>query len=222
MERSQRMRKVKGLLGIIVGSFLLLHAGGTLAYADDHGNNGTLKVVSSTDPGNDMDNDPKVCKFHLAGFKFDATSSGTWSITGQGGGAGSGTASGSWTADASGNWQTANMTLPDGQYKASAKQMSPATSGGDKQKVFKVSCNTTAPQATPTPAPTNGNGQGNGGAQGAAGQPASMTGTGSKSKAGGSKTGTNSKSKATNAGSAASVASAASAAGTANATNGGT
>ena len=57
------MRKVKGLLGIIVGSFLLLHAGGTLAYADDKGNNGTLKVVSATDPGADMDNDPKVCQY---------------------------------------------------------------------------------------------------------------------------------------------------------------
>src|SRR5205814_9755301 len=95
------MRKAKGLLGIIVGLFLLLHAGGTLANADDQGNNGTLKVVSATDPGADMDNDPKVCNFHLAGFKFDANSAGTWSIAGQGGGAGSGTAGGSWTANAS-------------------------------------------------------------------------------------------------------------------------
>ena len=212
------MRKAKGLLGIIVGSFLLLHAGGNLAYADDHGNNGTLKVVSATDPGNDMDNDPKVCNFHLAGFKFDGSSSGTWSITGQGGGAGTGTASGAWTADASGNWQTANMTLPDGQYKASAKQTSPATSGGDKQKVFKVNCATTSAPATPTPG--NGGGQG-GGAQGGANQPASMTGTGSKtkggtgskSKANGSATGTGSQSKnnsngsnaATNGGTAPSV-----------------
>src|ERR1041385_2211620 len=182
-----QMRKVKGLLGIIVSSFLLLHAGGTLAYADDQGNNGTLKVVSATDPGADMDHDPKVCSFHLAGFKFDARSSGTWSITGQGGGAGSGTASGSWSADASGDWSTANMTLPDGQYKASAKQTAPATSGGDKQKVFKVSCAAAAPtptpgvtNSTPTPTPTPTSSQGNGG------QPASMTGTGSKSKGGGS------------------------------------
>ena len=151
------MRKMKGLLGIIVGSFLLLHAGGNLAYADDHGNNGTLKVVSATDPGNDMDNDPKVCSFHLAGFKFDASSSGTWSITGQGGGAGAGTASGSWTANASGDWQTANMTLPDGQYKATAKQTSSATSGGDKQKVFKVSCVAAASPASE--APTNNAGE---------------------------------------------------------------
>src|ERR1041385_2999180 len=177
-----QMRKVKGLLGIIVSSFLLLHAGGTLAYADDQGNNGTLKVVSATDPGADMDHDPKVCSFHLAGFKVDARSSGTWSITGQGGGAGSGTASGSWTAAASGDWSTANMTLPDGQYKASAKQTAPATSGGDKQKVFKVSCTTSSPggsAATPTPTPA---GQG-GGQQGNGGQPASMTGTGSESQA---------------------------------------
>ena len=191
------MRKFKGLLGIIVGSFLLLHAGGNLAYADDHGNNGTLKVVSATDPGNDMDNDPKVCNFHLAGFKFDARSSGTWSISGQGGNAGSASASGSWSANANGDWQTANMTLAAGQYKASAKQTSPATSGGDKQKVFKVDCaehtvNGTPAPNSPTPSPS----------QSAAGQPASMTGTGSKSKATGSKskangsaTGTGSQSK---------------------------
>jgi hypothetical protein len=67
-ERSHGLRRAKGLLGIIVCSFLLLHAGGTIAYADDNsGNNGTIKVVSATDPGNDNDNDPKVAPDFSAG-----------------------------------------------------------------------------------------------------------------------------------------------------------
>ncbi len=150
------MRKARGLLGIIVSSFLLLHAGGTIANADDHGNNGTIKVVSATDPGNDNDNDPKVCSFHIAGMNFDKSSSGTWSITGQGGNPGSGTASGTWAANASGAWQTANMTLPNGQYKVSAKQN--GTPGGEKQKVFKVTCGQgTTGKAPETSTPSNNN-----------------------------------------------------------------
>jgi hypothetical protein len=174
------MRKARGLLGIIVSSFLLLHAGGTIANADDHGNNGTIKVVSATDPGNDNDNDPKVCSFHIAGMNFDKSSSGTWSITGQGGNPGSGMASGTWAANASGAWQTANMTLPNGQYKVSAKQN--GTPGGEKQKVFKVTCGQgTTGKAPETSTPSNNNGQGTGGNNGGGSQGGTNTPTASPS-----------------------------------------
>lgn len=193
------MRKARAVLAFIAGLMLLLHAGGAIAYADDRGNNGTVKIHEGDTETEPMRaNEPHVCTFHVHGFNFDKSSSGTWSITGQAPG-GSGSASGAWSANANGEWRTGVMTLAAGHYKLSVKQTSPATSGGEKQKVFWVDCgrattgnNGVNNAATPTPAP---NQQGNGGGQGNTGnQPASLTGTGSRSK-GGTRTGTGSKSK---------------------------
>jgi hypothetical protein len=182
---------------------LLLHAGGAIASADEQGNNGTVKIhegATETEPM--RANEPHVCTFHVHGFNFDAGSSGTWSITGQAPGGSSSATDRPWTADSSGEWRTAvQAQFTPGHYKLSAKQTTPATSGGEKHKVFWVDCgqgttgnngNNGNNVATPTPTP---NQQGNGGGQGNTGnQPASLTGTGSRSK-GGTRTGTGSKSK---------------------------
>jgi len=135
------MRGIKGLLAVTAGLMLLLHAGGATAYADDRGNNGTIKIhETANDNDHENENDPHVCTFHITGMKFDASSSGTWHID-RWAPTGSGLqSSGTWSADATGYWRSVDMTLPDGHYKAFAKQTSPATSGDDKQKVFWVKC----------------------------------------------------------------------------------
>lgn len=139
------MRKVKCVLGVVAGLMLLFYAGGVVAYADDRGNNGTVKIHEGAGESEPTQaNDPHVCTFHVHGFNFDSSSSGTWSITGQAPG-GSGSASGTWQADTSGEWRTAVLTLADGHYKLSAKQTSPSTVGGEKQKVFWVACGASTP-----------------------------------------------------------------------------
>ena len=199
------MRKAKGILGVVVGLMLLFHAGGTVAVASDPGgNNGTIKMhEGNTENEPIRANDPHVCTFHIHGFNFDSNSSGQWWID-QHAPTGSAAASnGTWAADGSGNWRTAVMSLPPGHYKAYAKQMAPATPGGEKQKVFWVECgqstsggNTTGTTSGNTNGTNGSNGGGsNGGTNGGNEQSAPTRGTqntGSKSK---SKSGTGSKSK---------------------------
>src|SRR2546428_10991658 len=115
------MPRVKGLLGVIVGLLLLFHAGGTTAYADDKGNNGTIKIHEAGTPDSSNANEPKVCNFHINGNGFDESSSGTRKIEKDPSGS-TVVASDNWTANSSGDWATGNRTLPDGQYRASAKQ----------------------------------------------------------------------------------------------------
>jgi len=135
------MRKVKGLLSVIAGLVLLLQSGTTVAWADDKGNNGDVKIHDADTAQDDHRNEPHVCRFYIDGFNFDKNSSGTWRIERQAP-TGSGVAtSDNWgPADAQGNWRTAVMTLSDGHYKLFAKQTSPTTAGGEKQKVFWVEC----------------------------------------------------------------------------------
>jgi LPXTG-motif cell wall-anchored protein len=184
------MRMVKSLLTVIAGFVLLFQAGGTVAWADDKGNNGDIKIHDASTAQADNRNEPHVCTFYIDGFNFDKSSSGMWRIerwspTGSGQ-----VAQDHWSADASGNWRSNTLSLPDGHYKAFAKQLSPMTSGGEKQKVFWVEC---APKQQPA-APGNNQGGGNNGNNGQPQQPAAPTN--SQSKAGGSKSGTGSKSKA--------------------------
>jgi LPXTG-motif cell wall-anchored protein len=133
------MRRVKGLLGVIAGLTLVLHVGGTTAYADDKGNNGTIKIHEAGTADTSNANEPHVCNFHINGNGFDMSASGTWKIELDPNGS-TVVASGTWAANTSGDWRTTDMTLPDAHYRASAKQTSPATVGGDKQKVFWVEC----------------------------------------------------------------------------------
>jgi hypothetical protein len=188
------MRNVKGLLSVVAGLVLLLQAGTTVAWADEKGNNGDVKIHDADTAQDDHRNEPHVCRFYVDGFNFDKNSSGTWRIERQAP-TGSGVAvSGTWgPANAQGNWRTAVMTLADGHYKLFAKQTSPNTVGGEKQKVFWVDCAAKTQPGAPG-GNTNG-GQGNNGNSGQQPGAPTKSGTQSRSKGGGSKSGTGSKSK---------------------------
>ena len=161
------MRALQGLFVVIASVLLCAVALAAPAAADPNGpgNNGTVKIVNDGDDpitADDRDNDPHVCHFHVFGFHFDSNSSGTWRID-RWAPTGTGTAaSGGWQADASGAFHVPGPALADGHYKLFVKQTVPAAPGGDKQKVFWVSCAAQAPAnatpaatpATPTPTPT--------------------------------------------------------------------
>jgi LPXTG-motif cell wall-anchored protein len=184
------MRKGRCVLVVVAGLMLLFYAGGAVAYADDRGNNGTVKIHEGAGESEPVQaNDPRVCTFHVHGFSFDKSSSGTWSITGQAPG-GTGSASGSWQADTSGEWRTAVLTLAEGHFKLSAKQTSPSTVGGEKQKVLWVSCGASTPgvpgnNANTGSGQTEGNTGGTQGATGNAGGAQGATGGGAEGAAGG-------------------------------------
>jgi hypothetical protein len=143
------MRKAIGLLMILASLVFCAFALSTPAAADPNspGNNGTVKVVNDNDDplgADDRDNDPHVCKFHLYGFHFDNSSSGTWQIeswppTGNR----TVVASGAWAADGTGQWAVPGPTLADGHYELDARQTVPAPPGSDKNKVFWVKCGVT-------------------------------------------------------------------------------
>ena len=107
------MRKAAGYISILMSIAVLFLAtsGATTAYAgggsSPPGNNGTVKIINdSGDSGDDPDNDPHVCRFHIYGFGFDANSSGTWDIEVQGKAGGPLVATqrhGTWKADPRGN-----------------------------------------------------------------------------------------------------------------------
>ena len=182
------MRVVKSLLTVIAGFVLLFQAGGTVAWADDKGNNGDIKIHDASTAQADNRNEPHVCTFYIDGFNFDKNSSGTWRIE-RWAPTGSGLVmQDKWSADASGNWRSTTLSLADGHYKAFAKQTAPMTAGGEKQKVFWVDCNAKQPAA-----PVGNQGGNNNGNNGQQQQPAAPTN--SQSKAAGSKSGTGSKSK---------------------------
>jgi LPXTG-motif cell wall-anchored protein len=160
------MRKAASLLTILATILFFAFALSAPASADPNGpgNNGTVKIVNNGDDpmgADDRDNDPHVCQFHIFGFHFDNTSSGTWQIeswppTGDR----TVVAHGTWTADGTGQWAVAGPALADGHYELDAKQT--GAPGGDKNKVFWVKCNAAAAPAapaapttsTPTPTPT--------------------------------------------------------------------
>ena len=134
------MRQAAGLIGVIASLVLLTFGAGT-AYADPPGNNGTIKIHEVPEREPVMANDPHVCVFHIHGFNFDRSSSGSWWILGWAPtGDGNQVSSGSFSANAAGEWITATITLPNGHYKAYAKQTNEPTPGGNKQKVFWVEC----------------------------------------------------------------------------------
>jgi hypothetical protein len=151
------MRKAASLLTILATILFFAFALSAPAAADPNGpgNNGTVKIVNNNDDpmgADDRDNDPHVCQFHIYGFHFDKSSSGTWQIeswppTGNG----TVVAHGTWTADGTGQWAVAGPALADGHYELDAKQT--GTPGGDKNKVFWVKCNTATVPANSTPTP---------------------------------------------------------------------
>jgi len=126
--------------------------GGTTA-AVRNGDNGTIKIHSSTTPVTDPRNEPHVCVFYLDAFGFDPGQSVSWQIkswppTGDR----TVVASGVQVLGSNGGGRTGDMTLPNGHYKLFWNFA--GEHGFAKQKVFWVTCAAPAvpPATTPTPA----------------------------------------------------------------------
>lgn len=125
------------------------------------GDNGDVKVHRSATSADDPRNEPKVCKFYLVGFNFDAGQQVSWKIrswppTGDR----TVVSDGTLTLDADGHGRTPDMGLPDGHYKLFWNF--DGEHGKAKHKVFWVKCapgkpnppEQPKPSETPTPAPT--------------------------------------------------------------------
>ncbi|MFI6479035.1 hypothetical protein ACIBH1_13955 [Nonomuraea sp. NPDC050663] len=113
------------------------------------GDNGTVKVHESTTPEDDPRDEPKVCVFYLVGSGFDKVQSVKWEIKTQPGKEDL-VKSGTLTLDAKGHGRTADIDLPDGQYKLYWDF--DGSNGAPKHKVFKVQCKE---EPTPTQTPTS-------------------------------------------------------------------
>ena len=125
--------------------------GGGTTVAVRNGDNGTVKIHSSTTPVTDRRNEPHVCVFYLDAFGFDPGQSVSWQIkswppTGDR----TVVASGGQALDSNGDGRTGDMTLPNGHYKLFWNFT--GEHGFAKQKVFWVAC--AAPTPTPTPSAT--------------------------------------------------------------------
>ena len=136
---------------MIIGLTLAIAAPGA-AGAARNGDNGTVKIHSSTTPVTDPRDEPHVCIFYLDAFGFDPGQSVSWQIeswppTGNG----TVVASGALTLDSSGNGHTGDMSLANGHYKLFWTFA--GENGKAKQKVFWVAC--PAPTPSPTPSPTS-------------------------------------------------------------------
>ncbi|MER8234484.1 hypothetical protein [Streptomyces sp. NPDC094049] len=115
------------------------------------GDNGDVKIHTVGTPFGDAKDEPKVCRFYLAAFDFDALQQVSWSITAQSARAAVPQLSGLINLG-TGTGHTAPLSLPDGQYKLVWTFL--GETGAAKQKAFKVDCATSGP---PT---TGGNGPG--------------------------------------------------------------
>lgn len=117
------------------------------------GDNGTVKVHDTSTSETDCQDNPKVCKFYLEGFGFDANQQVTWFIDKwPSHGNTTPVLSGTLTMGANGDGRTADQGLPNGQYKLSWNFI--PEHGKAKQKVFKVQCPATPPPTTPPPTTT--------------------------------------------------------------------
>ncbi|MBT2491789.1 LPXTG cell wall anchor domain-containing protein [Streptomyces sp. ISL-96] len=111
------------------------------AYATPKGDNGTVKIHDATTGEELRKNEPKVCSFYLDAFGFDAAQQVDWHIEAWANNElakGETVKSGSLTLDSSGHERTADMTLPDGQYKLFWNFE--GENGRAKHKVFKTDC----------------------------------------------------------------------------------
>jgi hypothetical protein len=142
--------------GVVVagGSLALCVAGtGQAATSVKGGDNGTVKIHSSTTPVTDPRDEPHVCVFYLDAFGFDPGQSVSWQIeswppTGDR----AVVASGMQALDSNGDGHTGDMTLPNGHYKLFWTFT--GEHGFAKQKVFWVACAAPTPTPTPTTTPT--------------------------------------------------------------------
>ncbi|MFI7010958.1 hypothetical protein [Streptomyces sp. NPDC050145] len=146
---------IRPLLSASVIAIALAGGGASAAYAAP-GDNGDVKVHDSNTGEFDQRNDPKVCRFYLDAFNFDAGQKVTWTIAPQPAKADSPNLQGALTMDANGHKRTANLTLPEGMYKLD--WTFEGEQGAGKHKVFQVDC--------PGGGPDGGNGGGTGGGNG--------------------------------------------------------
>ncbi|GAA0618054.1 hypothetical protein GCM10009547_20400 [Sporichthya brevicatena] len=135
-----------------------------VAGAAPPGNNGDIKIHSASTPQNANKNEPKPdCPFYIAFFNFDPNDEVDFVIHDgppfPNNPSGTPEFSGSVTTDANGNARSADITLPDGEYKVYAVENG-AVGQGSKQKRLTVECAgtqgstpTPTPAATPTPTP---------------------------------------------------------------------
>jgi hypothetical protein len=120
---------------------------------DVHDNRGTVKIhEGGSEPSPIMRNQPKVCEFHVHGFKFHADQDLTISIVGHGGpNAGDDSWAGTATTDGSGEFReptTGAFELEDGMYKLT---VGTGHGNGGKHKVFKIDCAVETPNAPELP-----------------------------------------------------------------------
>ncbi|MFE2299963.1 hypothetical protein ACFXAW_17390 [Streptomyces sp. NPDC059445] len=161
-------RGAGALAALAVAGTALLGAPAAVAAPGD---NGDVKVHDANTPFDNQRDDPKVCRFYLDGFNFDAGQQISWSIAHQPGAAGDPVLAGTLAASPTGRAGTRILTLPDGQYKLTWNFQ--GENGAGKSKVFKVDCPVSAPSPTPTgsgaPSGTPGPQGGPGGQQGGPG-----------------------------------------------------
>ncbi|KAB1977203.1 hypothetical protein [Streptomyces triticiradicis] len=120
------------------------------------GDNGDVKVHDANTPFDNQRDDPRVCRFYLDGFGFDAGQQISWFITRQPGAAGDPVLAGTLSASGTGRAGTRIFTLPDGQYKLTWNFQD--ENGAGKSKVFRVDCPVSAPSSSPSPGQQNGPG----------------------------------------------------------------
>ncbi|NUU23255.1 MAG: hypothetical protein HOV68_17350, partial [Streptomycetaceae bacterium] len=135
------------------------------------GDNGDVKIHSTTTAFADQRDEPKVCRFYLDAFNFDTVQSVSWSIDPQPAKKGTGHLDGTIVlTDGSGH--TDALSLPNGMYKLTWNFA--GEKGQAKQKVFKVSCVEVPPNA-PTQKDVFGNTVPAGGAETGLGTAAEST-----------------------------------------------
>jgi len=121
------------------------------------GDNGDVKVHDSTTAVDNQRDDPKVCKFYLDAFNFDAGQKVSYTIDQQPPTGTQQVLAGQLTLP-DGTGRTADLSLPNGHYKVN--WTFEGEQGSAKHKVFTVDC-----PANPTPpgGPIGGVGTGGGG-----------------------------------------------------------
>jgi hypothetical protein len=135
------------------------------------GDNGDVKIHSSTTPTGDPRDETHVCVFYLDAFNFDTIQEVSWVINQQPPTGRAQVASGSLTLH-NGTGHTSDMSLPAGHYKLTWTFV--GEHGKAKSKVFWSTCVANSP----SPSPSTPSGGGTTGGMGGTGSTGGTGGTG--------------------------------------------